>query len=206
MYIFLGHLNEGQTAGIDLENEKHVLITGDTGVGKTHLVQQMMKQLINNRKTIVLVDMRIPKEFGSYYSQHCLIINDNQELLNTLLTLVETNKETYLVINGVSWLEQDIYNWGAYHFGKIKTTLVGLINKDNPKLKIIVENQSMYAIPQEAMQNFSVVISGRHGNPKESIMALGNLDATELWDIKGNFILKNSDGHRIFRSEYLKGF
>ncbi len=204
MYIELGYFNDGQKAAINLENEKHVLITGDTGVGKTHLLQQMLNQLIKEDKIIVLVDMRMPAEFGSYYWQHCTLIHNQQGLLRVLLELTAANKELYLVINGASWLEKDIYNWGSYYFGEIKTTFLGLLRHASPKLKIIIENQSMYAIPQEAMGNFSFVVSGRHSNPKESNMALGNLDATELWDIKGNFILKNSEGNRIFRSGDLK--
>lgn len=203
MKLELGTSQNGEIVKIDTEKEKHILITGDTGVGKTHLLQLILKQLIDSGKTIVIVDMRIPNEFGSYYRQHCTIINDNQKLLEALLALTEANKETYLVINGASWLEKDIYIWG-YFWGKIKATFLKLIEQNNPKLKIIIENQSMYAIPQKAMENFSVVISGRYGNPKESLMALGNLDATELWDIKGNFILKNDRGNRKFRSDDLK--
>lgn len=90
---------------VNLNNQPHILIGGETGSGKSVLLKSLLWQCIQKDADVYIADFKGGIDFTSLFEQHAhLIVDSRTELLNQLNDLVAEleRRKTVLKIAGAS--------------------------------------------------------------------------------------------------------
>ncbi|WP_227741925.1 FtsK/SpoIIIE domain-containing protein, partial [Vibrio rotiferianus] len=126
-YIYYGVTSDGVKIGRSIEDDKHLLLVGQSGSGKSVLQQALIYQLKNNIEYIdemILVDLKGGVEFFQHQGDKISVVYEIEKLADVVGGLVETvrNRLDYMRENGLKnydgkkiYLMIDEYAQIAYH-------------------------------------------------------------------------------------------
>ena len=212
LILGISHLEE---IGIDLNNQPHFFVTGETGCGKSNLMKSLIYQCLAKKHEVKLIDFKRGVSY-SVFNKNLEIYSDYESILNLLEELVDlTNKrldtltenevenilEYNLLPNRhmsrlVVFIDElaELLKSSDKEVNKAVTghleTLTRISRAVGINLVMGLQRVDSTIITGQIKNNVSTRIVGRFIDPEPSRIMLGNDLATNLPNIKGRFILR----------------
>lgn len=166
--VIVGYNKKGDIRSIDLKENPSIIVTGETGSGKSILLDQIVCQLIKNNTSLdmelFLIDsggVELNLYADSRYSKE-YALRDNDKALSVLLKVLNIMDERYRLVRSKGYLTVDEYN-----------------EKEEEKLNyivLVIDDNDTFIMNEDISKQITSLIAGLQDTNIFLIGAFSNTD------------------------------